>query len=160
MEKRIVVLGVGNILRGDDGLGVHAVELLRREALPPRVALLDAGTMGIDLLYLIEDADYAIIIDALDAGAEPGATFRIPWEAIADHEPAAQVASLHDYNLVTVLALAKKLGKMPQVVIYGVQPENTELGYAMSEAVTGALPGLVQSVKAEIREMGCNNVRA
>ena len=152
MNKKVVVVGVGNILCGDDGIGVRAAELLNLEPLPPEVSVLDGGTIGIDILYLIEDADYAIIIDAIDGGAEPGAMFRIPWEDIADDKPEEQMTSLHDFNLVTVLSLANYLGKMPRVVIFGVQPENIKLGDETSPAVNATLPALIQSVKKEIND--------
>ena len=150
MGKKVVVVGVGNILCGDDGLGVHVVKSLSLESLPPGVSVLDGGTAGIDILYLIEDADYAIIVDALDAGAESGVMFRIPWEEMENRELKEQMASLHDFNLLTVLSLADYLGKMPYVVIFGVQPENIKLGDEMSPAVRGVLPTLVQSIKKEI----------
>ncbi|MCL2766220.1 MAG: hydrogenase maturation protease [Peptococcaceae bacterium] len=150
MKKNLVIIGVGNILYGDDGLGIHAINRLRCESLPSQVKILDGGTAGIDLLYLIEGADYALIVDCLDAGAEPGAMFRVPWEEIAGDRPDEQIVSLHDFNLWAVLSLAEKLGNMPKVVIFGVQPGNIELGAGMSPPVNKALPLLINSIKQEI----------
>ena len=150
MERNIVVIGVGNILYGDDGVGVHAVNQLRQESFPPNVKIMDAGTAGIDLLYLIEDTDYAIIVDCLDAGDEPGAVYRIPWEELAGQYPGDQTVSLHDLNLWSVLSLADRLGKISTVVIFGVQPDNIGFGSDMSAIVSSKLPYLVQSIKKEI----------
>ena len=146
-----MVIGVGNILHGDDGLGVHTIEQLRRESLPPQVKILDGGTAGIDLLYLLEGAEHALFVDSLDAGDEPGAMFRIPWEVLADDVPGQQqMTSLHDFNLWAVLSLADKLGKMPSVLIFGIQPGNIEFGAGLSPSVSGAIPLLVQAIKKEI----------
>ena len=117
-EKKIVVIGVGNILMGDDGLGIYAIERLRQENLPPRVEVIDGGTVGIDLIYLLEEAEYALIIDCLDCGETPGMMFRIPWGEISDSNREEQIISLHDVNLWSVLSLAEKLNRLPQVVIF------------------------------------------
>jgi len=148
-EKRIVVIGVGNLLLGDEGAGIHAVNKLKKDSFPANVEIVDGGTAGIDLLYWLEDADYAIIIDCLEAGEEPGAIFRIPAEEIAFNS-SGQIISLHDLNLQEVFYAADKLGKLPPTVIYGIQPGEIAFSEQLSPAVNEALPSLVRLIKKEI----------
>lgn len=151
--KRILVIGVGNLLLGDDGAGIHAINELSKESFPANVEIVDGGTAGIDLLYWLEEADYAVIIDCLDAGDEPGAIFRLPVEEITSRssENASEpIVSVHDLNLQGVLQLAYKLKRLPPTVIFGVQPANIGLSESLSEAVGKVLPSLVQAVKKEI----------
>jgi len=150
-EKRIVVIGVGNLLLGDEGAGIHAINELKKDSFPANVKIVDGGTAGIDLLFWLEDADYAIIIDCLEAGEEPGAIFRIPAEEIAFNS-SDQIISLHDLNLQEVLHTADKLGKLPPTVIYGIQPGEITFCDSLSHAVKNTLPVLVQLIKKEINQ--------
>ncbi|NLI12511.1 HyaD/HybD family hydrogenase maturation endopeptidase [Pelotomaculum propionicicum] len=151
-EKRIVVIGVGNLLLADEGIGVHAVNELKKESFPSSVEIIDGGTAGIDLLYLLEDADSAIIIDCVDAGTEPGSILRMPVDELMLQKP-GQAVSLHDINLAEVLSMAKSLGVLPQTVIFGVQPVEIEFGTELTAAVKNTLPRLVQLVKEEISSL-------
>jgi hydrogenase maturation protease len=153
VEKKLVVIGVGNILMGDDGLGVRVVELLRQESLPRRVSIIDGGTAGIDLLYMFDGADYVVLIDCLDAGEVPGASFRLPWAEISDSKKTDQLISLHDLDLWGVLSLAERLNRLPTTVIFGAQPERIALGQGLSPAVTAAVPVLVRAVVREIDQV-------
>lgn len=148
-EKRIVVIGVGNLLMADDGVGIIAAQELGQDPFPSRVRIVDGGTAGIDLLYVLEEADYAIIIDCLDAGDEPGAIFRIPAEELVLSSD-EQIVSLHDINLPEVLALAAKLGKLPPTVIFGIQPQEVVLKEGLSDPVGAALLNVIQLIKKEI----------
>jgi len=148
-DKRIVVIGVGNLLLADEGIGIHAVDELKKESFAPFVEIVDGGTAGIDLLFLLEDAGYAVIIDCVEAKTEPGTILRIPAEELILQSP-AQMISLHDINLVEVLSLAKSLGKLPPTVIYGVQPGEISFSTQLTSAVGKILPRLVQLVKQEI----------
>ncbi|MDF9409420.1 MAG: Hydrogenase 2 maturation protease [Pelotomaculum sp. PtaB.Bin013] len=150
-EKRVVVIGVGNLLLGDDGAGIHAINELKKDSFPACVKIVDGGTAGIDLLYWLEDAGYAVIIDCLEAGEEPGAIFRIPAEEIA-FDSSDQIISLHDLNLQEVLHIANQLGKLPPTIIYGIQPGEITFNDQLSHAVNKALPSLINSIKKEINQ--------
>lgn len=150
-EQRIVVIGVGNLLLGDDGAGIHAINALKKDSFPAGVKIVDGGTAGIDLLYWLEDAEYAIIIDCLEAGEEPGAIFRIPAEEIAFNS-SDQIISLHDLNLQEVLYMVNKLGKLPPTIIYGIQPGEITFCDSLSSAVNNALPSLIKLIKEEINQ--------
>lgn len=149
--NKIVVIGVGNLLLADEGVGIHAVQELKKESFPPFVEIIDGGTAGIDLLFLLEDAHRAIIIDCVEAASEPGTILRIPVEELILQAP-AQAISLHDINLIGVLSMAKDLGKLPATVIFGVQPAEIRFGTELTTAVNESLPRLLDLVQEEINK--------
>lgn len=149
-RKRCLVLGLGNPLRGDDGVGPRVVAELRRRGLPDGVAAVDGGTGGLDLLHLLEGWERAVIVDAALLGRNPGEFVRFtPEEA----HPVGSLVSLssHTAGLADALALAHALGqKLPDIIIYGVQPERMDWEEGLSPAVEAALPRLVEEILAEV----------
>ncbi len=148
-KKQIAVIGVGNLLLGDEGVGVQVINELKKESLHPSVTIIDGGTAGLDLMFYLEDADYAIIIDCLEANSEPGTVFRLPAEELMTALP-GQAVSLHDLNLIDVLHLAKNMNKLPPTVIYGIQPQNISLSTELSPPVQKSVPRLIKLIKEEI----------
>ncbi|MBP5985721.1 MAG: HyaD/HybD family hydrogenase maturation endopeptidase [Azonexus sp.] len=125
--KRILVLGIGNILWADEGFGVRCVEALNSGwQFPPQVTLMDGGTQGLYLLPYVQEADCLLVFDAVDYGDEPG-TLR---EVIGDQVPrfmGAKKMSLHQTGFQEVLMAAELTGKLPkELVLIGVQPEELE----------------------------------
>lgn len=150
---KILVLGVGNILLGDEGAGVHAVNRLREKGLPENVEAVDGGTLGLELLSLLDDVSKMIVVDCLDAGAEPGSIFRFRPEDI--RVKGKVEFSFHDLGLMEVLTLAETLGKLPETVIFGIQPENIkDWDMSLSPAVEAKLPALLELVMQEISATG------
>ncbi len=147
-----LILGVGNPLRGDDGVGVLAVQrLLARPDLPAGVAVVDGGTAGLGLIPLIENYRRVVLVDAVLMGEPPGTVRRFAWHEarVAGHE---QPLSLHQSDLADALALAEALGSLPPVIIvYGVQPQHTDWEQPLSEAVARALPALMDALLSEVR---------
>ncbi|MDD3653460.1 MAG: hydrogenase maturation protease [Desulfotomaculaceae bacterium] len=152
--KKTVIIGVGNLLLGDDGVGIHAINLLQEEkaALGAAVEIIDGGTAGLDLLFWLEDTGAAIIIDCMDAGSAPGTIFRLPAEELFSAST-GYITSLHEISLQEVLYTAKKLGKLPPAVVYGIQPGKIDFGEQLSPAVKAVLPRLVELIKQELRSM-------
>jgi hydrogenase maturation protease len=148
-KKRVVVLGVGNLLLGDEGVGIHLINKLRNEPFPSSVAIIDGGTAGIDLLFFLEDADYVVIIDCMEGNAEPGTIFRLPADELIFKE-LGNIASLHEVGLLEMLFIAKKTGKLPPAVIYGVQPKTVTLSDQLSPEVNSSIPRLLQFIRHEI----------
>ncbi|TEB12845.1 Hydrogenase 2 maturation protease [Pelotomaculum sp. FP] len=148
-SKKIFVIGVGNLLLGDEGIGIHLIQAMKKERLPRYVELVDGGTAGIDLLYWLEEADYAIIVDCVEAGAEPGAIFRVPGDELLIKSK-GQLISLHDINLSEVLLLATKMNKLPPTIIFGIQPEAIGYQTELSPTLQNTLPRLMQLIKKEI----------
>ncbi|HIE13123.1 MAG TPA: hydrogenase maturation protease [Desulfotomaculum sp.] len=146
---RLLILGVGNVLLKDEGVGVHAVRELKKRNYPPEVSIVDGGTAGLDLLYLVEDASRLIIIDATNGDAEPGAIFRFSPEELDDYVPSVS-SSLHQIGLLEVLHLGRAMGVLPPTVIFGVQPAVIDWGMELSQEVSRRLPQLVSLVEEEV----------
>lgn len=147
-----LILGVGNPLMGDDGVGVLAVQrLLARPDLPPDVTVMDGGTAGLGLIPLIENYHRVVLVDAVLMGEPPGTVRRFKWHEarVAGHE---RPLSLHQSGLADALALAEALGCLPpEVIVFGVQPQHTDWEQPLSEAVARALPGLTDALLTEVR---------
>ncbi|TXH06523.1 MAG: HyaD/HybD family hydrogenase maturation endopeptidase [Rhodocyclaceae bacterium] len=137
MTKRILVLGIGNILWADEGFGVRCVEALNAGwQFPPQVTLMDGGTQGLYLLPYVQEADCLLVFDAVDYGDEPGRL----REVIGDQVPrfmGAKKMSLHQTGFQEVLMAAELTGKLPkELVLIGVQPEELEdYGGSLREVV-------------------------
>ena len=147
--ERIVVIGVGSELHGDDAVGiVVARRVLELGPLPENVSLIEGHTGGLDLLFEIEDAERAILIDAVDFGGEPGQIEVFDAED-ADIHLTQRVASLHHVSLADVLELGRTTGLQVRITIVGLQPADTALGLGLSEPVAAQVDraaGIVRSL--------------
>ena len=144
-----LILGIGNILMRDDGVGVRVVEELARCELPEGVELLDGGTAGADLVDALADRPKVIVVDAIDAGAEPGAVYRFTDADL--REGAAGPLSLHEFGLLETLRMAEQLGCAPgRVVILGIQPRTVAPGLELSPEIAAALPAVLRAVLEEV----------
>jgi len=148
--RGILVLGLGNPLRCDDGLGRRAIEMLVEKKLPDQVELIDGGTPGWGVASLLQGRSRVILIDAADMGLEPGM-----WGSYRMEEMSLVVnsgsISLHEPGLAESLALCQALGTLPQdIVLFGVQPERTGEGIGLTPVVGAALPELVENIFHEL----------
>jgi hydrogenase maturation protease len=152
-KRGVVVIGLGNPLMGDDGLGLAALERLREYALSPEVELVDGGTWGMNLLPVIEDADELILIDAIDTGAAPGTAVRLEHAQLPRY--LATKISPHQVDLRDVLALAELRGTLPpDTVALGLQPVSIELRNALSDVLRLRVDLLAASVAQELARRG------
>jgi hydrogenase maturation protease len=150
----LLVLGLGNVLCGDDGLGAVAVHLLqRRYRAPDGVLVLDGGTLGLSLLPHLEQAREAILVDAIRAEGAPGSLVRLEGDEVS---PAvAARLSVHQVGVLDLLEAARWLGHYPsRLILLGLIPESLELGLRRTAAVEAALPELVERIVAESRALG------
>jgi hydrogenase maturation protease len=140
-----IVIGLGNPLMGDDGLGLAALARLdERWEVSADVQLIDGGTWGMNLLPVIEDAERVILLDAIDAGAPPGTPARLEHERLPRY--LATKISPHQVDLRDVLGLAELRGTLPaHTVALGLQPERVEMGIGLSPAVAARLDELVDA---------------
>jgi len=149
-----LVLGAGNVLLRDEGVGIRAIEeLQRRYDFPDEVHLLDGGTSGIELLRFFDGVDHLIIIDAISAGKPPGTVMRVE----GDDVPATFETRItpHQLGLSDLLATARLTDVMPgHLVLFGVEPRTMESGLDFSPEVKGALEKLTGHVVGELRELG------
>lgn len=150
IRKSSRVIGIGNLLMGDDGLGVVAVEQLRQQQIPSGIELIDGGCGGVTLLQLLAECDRALLIDAADLGKAPGSILRISAEEIIGLQNSAGQVSLHQTGLAEVLTLAKTLDQLPELTLFLVQPQNVERGLELSIPVQKVLPRLLEMVRKEL----------
>lgn len=151
---RLTVLGVGNVLCTDDGLGPAAVaQLSRNFECEDRVEIADGGTLGLSLLPLLEDTDHVIVVDAIRFDQPPGTLVRLEGEDVL---PAVRTRlSVHQVGVADLLDAAKLRQKLPRTtILLGLVPDAIELGVELSEPVRAALPRLVEAVAAEVRALG------
>jgi hydrogenase maturation protease len=153
-DKRILVLGVGNILLKDEGVGVRVVERLQSAyAFSSNVELLDGGTLGIRLLEYITATDHLIVVDAVRNGQPPGTLYRLPAEDLP--RCVSFKNSLHQTGLLETLAYAEMLEKRPSTVVVGIEPADiTPWGTELTPVLQERLPELVESVLTEIAQAG------
>lgn len=152
-----VVIGLGNPLMGDDGLGLAALARLRDEwDLPPDVELVDGGTWGMTLLPTIEDAEHVILIDAIDVAAEPGTEVVLERARLPRY--LATKISPHQVDLRDVLALAELRGTLPEdTIAVGLQPACVTLSSELSDVLRCRVDDLVKAVigQLEWRDLAC-----
>ena len=149
-----VVLGLGNLLLRDEGVGVHVLrELETHYSFGDEVKLVDGGTGGLKLLSYIAEADHLIIIDAIQSGQPPGSLHRLTLDDIA--EGTLPLTSLHEVGLSEVLQIACKLGHQPSAVILGVEPQDiTSWGTELTPAIAEKVPALINMVLEELERVG------
>ena len=150
----VLVLGAGNILLSDEGIGVRVVEALQdRYQLAQGVEVLDGGTCGMDLLDVIAGRDHLILVDAVNTGSPPGTLVRL-----ADRDVPAVFrtnSSPHQLGLAEVLALLTLLETAPRhVTVIGVQPQSLELGLALTPLIGERLENLLEMLTAELAAIG------
>jgi hydrogenase maturation protease len=138
----MLVIGLGNTLLTDEGVGVHLVKALSNMPMPPGVQLMEGETAGVDLLSDIMDSDRVVIIDAAMMGLAPGSVHSFTSD---DLNPTSNfMASLHDMALPEVLKLGTILSQLPPILIIGVEPKTVEPGVELSADVKGSMPGLIK----------------
>jgi hydrogenase maturation protease len=137
----MLVVGLGNTLLTDEGVGIHLVKALSNMPMPPDVQLMEGETAGVDLLSDIMDSDRVVIIDAAMMGLDPGTARSFTSD---DLNPTSNfMASLHDLALPEVLKLGTILSQLPPILIIGVEPKTVEPGVELSDDVKGSMPGLI-----------------
>lgn len=146
-----MVIGCGNLLRGDDGIGIHALRKLAELPLSKEIRLMDAGTRSLDMLFQMEGADKAVIVDAVQGGLEPGTIYRLTKEDLGHWD--GNFVSLHELKLEHILRMGEEiLGERfaRQIVIFGVEAGDVKEGMELSPKVKRALPRLVDLVLKEL----------
>jgi hydrogenase maturation protease len=154
-----MVLGVGNLLFTDEGVGIHVVQSLGEEyAFSSNVSIEDGGVLGIHLLGIISQADDLIVVDAIRNGGSPGTLYRLDGDAIPSRIRAKN--SLHQVDLLEALTLCQALDKVPETVIIGVEPQDIEtLGLELTPPVQQSLGNLKAMALRELDRLGAHYSR-
>jgi len=144
--RKVLILGIGNILHRDDGLGVYIVRQMEESgvALPEGVELLDGGTAGFDLLGLIDGYDKIVIVDALRTDDRPGSIYRFTPEHAVERR--AQF-SLHEVGIMEVIRTLRIMDHNPEIEFVGIVPANiSDLDTEISQAVLDSIPRAVEVI--------------
>lgn len=150
LSSETVVVGVGNTILSDDGVGVHAARLLQGDSrVPAGVTILDGGTLGLELLPYVSDAARVLFLDAVNSNAAPGTPTRMTGKDLLATSGGWSVHQLGVADLIAALAWASA---GPQdIVVLGVQPANTDWGTCLSPDVEGALTRLVDAALTQLQ---------
>ncbi len=152
---KTLIIGVGNLLLSDEGVGIHVAQrMLRDYRLPEEILVLDGGTLGLDLLYYLEGIENLLLIDAVLMNKEPGTLKRM-----ADDEVPSYMSfkmSPHHIGIPDMLFAAKLKGLYPpNVVLWGVQPGVVEIGLDLSPPVAAQVEPLLGHILEELQLWGC-----
>jgi hydrogenase maturation protease len=145
-----IVLGLGNLVHTDDGVGVHAIQSLQKDPrVPHGVTLMDGGTLGLALLHRIPGSCRLLVIDAVHASEAPGTVFRFEGAAL---KGLPGKASIHQLGFADLMIALQLTGEEPgEVVILGIQPESTEWGETLTPQVRKALTTVVDCAIAQLQ---------
>jgi hydrogenase maturation protease len=149
---KLIVAGIGNVLMKDDGLGVYVIQKLSERPWPEQVELVDAGIASFEILDVFCSADHIIVVDTMTAGGEPGTIYRAPLEELGLISNPA-VTSLHELHFTEAIKMVNLMGYHPQVIVFGVEPYQVELGMELSPVIAEKIPRLLELVEAEIHHI-------
>ena len=147
-SSKVTIIGMGNLLLQDEGIGVHVARALQKMPLPYGVEVVDGGTSP-ELFSYIESTGKLIVIDAMETGDIPGSIYRIRIDDLTTE--VAGLNSIHEINLMSILKIMRLLGKGPQeTVIIGIQPRDMDCGIELSAEVQEKIPEIKRVVLEEI----------
>ena len=148
--KQVVVIGLGNPLMSDEGVGVRVVQALEAEGVHSRADFVDAGTSGMNALHAMAGRAKAILVDCAKMRAEPGTLRRFGPDQVVSRKELPGF-SLHEGDLLNTIELSRRIGECPaEVVIFGIEPARVEMGESLSPALASRLGEYVEAVKADI----------
>jgi hydrogenase maturation protease len=149
-KGKTLIVGMGNLLCRDEGIGVHVVQEMEKMELPGHIELLDIGTSTMDLISHLEGVERLIVIDAMQGGGVPGTIYKCKPEDLLPKEEGP--ISLHEIGLLESLDMAKKMGWEIQTVVVGVEPEVLDWGMELSEAVRDKVPKIIDIIEGVLKE--------
>lgn len=144
-DARILIVGTGNLLLMDEGIGIHLINELERYELPQNVEIYDGGTGGFKLIDLLYGADKVIFIDAVETGKATGTVTTFKSEDVRSMYPEKKY-SLHDTDLLEVIKMIELLDNPPEIEIIGVQPGTINYGISLSEELNNLIPDIIKTV--------------
>ena len=148
-SPKTVILGVGNVLLSDEGIGVHVANELFGMELPPGVSVIEGGTDGFSLLNIITEADRLIVVDAVKGGADPGSIYRFNVDDVRS-VPSGFRTSVHQVGILEVIDLSGLIGKTPKTTVIGVEPKSFEMSLELSPEIKEKIPRIIELVFEEL----------
>ncbi len=158
-KTKVLVLGLGNILLKDEGVGVHIAQQLQKQELPDNVEVIDGGTAGSDILLSQQSPYKLVVIDAMKTGRKAGTIYKARFKAeekdklnhIFGEDKESKI-SLHQVGLIDALAAAEKINRAPrEITIIGVEPKQVDYGLELTEEVKQKIPAIINTVLEEIK---------
>jgi hydrogenase maturation protease len=147
--KNILILGLGNILLGDEGVGVRVIEQLFSHPLPDEIEVIDGGTAGYELINFFEGKEKVIIVDAVKTDDTPGSVYKMDLSIVQEDETVQ--LSLHQIGLKNVFKMASMMDLNPEVTLVGIVPKDyQDYNIGLSEEVEKAIPLAIETVLKEI----------
>ena len=153
-NNKVVIIGVGNLLLMDEGIGVHVINELEKQKLPQNAGVYDGGTGGFKLIDLMHGARMVIFIDAVDTCKAPGTITTFNPEDVRSIYREKKY-SLHDTDLMEVIKMSELLDNPPEIEIVGIQPKAINYGTTLSKELTDSMPDIINTVLGKIEEV-CN----
>jgi hydrogenase maturation protease len=154
-DRTVNIIGVGNLLMGDDGVGPAAAERLSARRLPPGVRVLDAGLAVSDVLGTLDPADPLIVIDAVRGGGAAGTVYEVRVDPAAEGDADGTALSLHELSVLPALRLEAVTGRVfEDVTVLGVEPANVAWGEGLSPDVEEAVGRVVETALVRARQAG------
>ena len=145
-----MVLGVGNLLLSDEGVGVHVVKKLMGMGLPPGVEVVDGGVRGLGLMGTVAGADCLIVIDAVRGGGPPGSIYRFDVEDLTK-SPHLYKMSVHEVGILDVLDVSRLVGQTPNTTVIGIEPKSMEMGMELSPEIQAKVPRVIELILDELK---------
>jgi len=152
MNSKIVVIGIGNLLLMDEGIGIHTINELEKHDLPESIEIYDGGTGGFKLIDLMHGAARVIFIDAVETGKSPGTVTIFGAEEVHSIYNNKKY-SLHDTDLMEIIKMTEMLGNPPMIEIVGIQPKTINYGTTLSKELADSMSNIVNSVLKKIEEV-------
>jgi hydrogenase maturation protease len=150
-EKKTVILGVGNLLLSDEGVGVHVINEMMDMHFPPDIELIEGGVDGLRLMNLVVGIDRLIVVDAVKGGGSPGSIYRFSPEEFATHADTSKM-SVHQVGILEVIRLSGLVGKLPETTIIGVEPKSVEMGMELTPEIQSKVPRIIELVLDELKD--------
>jgi hydrogenase maturation protease len=147
MPGKTLIVGMGNLIYRDEGIGVHVIEEMKKMELPGHIELLDIGTSTMDLIAYLDGVKTLIVIDAMKAGGAPGTIYKCKPEDLLPEEEGP--ISLHEIGLLETLNIAKKMCMEINTVVIGVEPEIMDWGMELTDEVRNRIPTIIEAVLKE-----------
>lgn len=153
-DKKVLIIGIGNFLLKDEGIGIHVINELGKYNLPSNIEIYDGGTGGFKLIDIMQGANKVIFVDAVETGRAPGTIITFKSEDVRSMYQKRKY-SLHDTDLLEVIKMVELLEYAPEIEIVGIQPKTIDYDTTLSKELKDSIPNIINIVLKEIEE-GCS----